>query len=180
MNRFILDENPKAAAEYHCDKHVVKMILEEAQMLSTAHRILDGVETVGQSKSGRKAKRWKLDDDRNDKLYQATHVNHPCTQWSMQTFENYVWSVKLLRYLLDEYQFRYGKKHKCEELYPILRFTPTRISSGPLTQFPQAMPDECKRENPVEGYRDYYIIHKVRFAKWTNRPVPEWFTCSSN
>lgn len=180
MNRFILDENPKAAAEYHCDKHVVKMILEEAQMLSTAHRILDGVETVGQSKSGRKAKRWKLDDDRDDILYQATHVNHPCTQWSMQSFENYVWSVKLLRCLLDEYQFRYGKKHKCEELYPILRFTPQKIASRGLTQFPQAMPDDCKRENPVDGYRQYYIDHKARFAKWTDRSVPEWFTCSSN
>jgi hypothetical protein len=175
MNRFILDENPKAAAEYHCDKHVVKMILEEAQMLSTAHRILDGVETVGQSKSGRKAKRWKLDDDRDDILYQATHVNHPCTQWSMYNSENYIWSVSLLRCLLDEYQHRYGKSHKCENLYPTLRFLPQCIDGGYLTQFPQAMPDECKHENPVNGYRSYYINHKARFAKWTNRDVPGWF-----
>lgn len=178
MNRFILDEDPYVAAMYHCDKHVVKMILEECQMLCSAHRILDGVETIGQSKTGRKAKRWVLDDSRNDKLYQATHVNHPCTQWSMESFDNYVWSVKLLRCLLDEYEYRYGKKHKCEELYPILRFTPQRIANRGLTQFPQAMPDECKRENPVDGYRTYYIEHKKRFAKWTSREVPGWFLAS--
>ena len=42
MNIFYLHENPEICAEYHCDKHVVKMILETAQMLSTAHRIIDG------------------------------------------------------------------------------------------------------------------------------------------
>ena len=180
MNRFVLHEDPQIAAEFHCDKHVVKMILEETQMLSTAHRILDGAEFVGQSKSGRKAKRWKLDDSRDDILYQATHVNHPCTQWSMYTTSNYIWSVSLLRCLLDEYQFRYGKTHKCEGLYNTLRFLPQTIISGVLSPFPQAMPDDCKRDNPVDGYRSYYINHKARFAKWTNRQTPEWFLCSSN
>ena len=175
MNRFILDKDPLIAAEYHCDKHVVKMILEECQMLCTAHRILDGVEVEGMSKSGRKAKRWVIDDYRNDKLYQATHMNHPCTQWSMFTTNNYTWSVSLLRCLLDEYKFRYKKDHKCEELYPFLQRLPHNIRSGPLTPFPQAMPDECKRDNPVDGYRNYYITHKAGFAKWTSRDVPEWF-----
>jgi hypothetical protein len=176
MNRFVLHEDPQLAAEYHCDKHVVKMILEESQMLSTAHRILDGEETIGQSKSGRKAKRWKIGDTHRDAvLYQATHVNHPCTQWSMYNAENYIWSVSLLRCLLDEYQFRYGKKHKCEELYPTLQFLPQKIANGKRTEFPQAMPDECKDADPIKGYRNYYITHKARFAKWTNRTVPEWF-----
>jgi hypothetical protein len=175
MNRFILDKDPRTAAEYHCDKHVVKMILEESQMLSTAHRIIDGVETVGKSKTGRNVKRWILNDNRNDKIYQATHVNHPCTQWSMQTNNNYTWSVLLLRYLLDEYKYRYKKEHKCEELYPVLCRLPKNINTGPLTLFPQAMPDDCKRDNPVDGYRTYYIEHKKRFAKWTGREVPDWF-----
>ena len=180
MNIFFLDKNPQIAAEYHCDKHVVKMILEECQMLCTAHRILDGTEMIGQSKSGRKVKRWIIDDQRNDILYQATHVNHPCTQWSMYNSENYIWSVSLLRCLLDEYQYRYGKKHKCEELYPTLKFLPRMIPGGYLTMFPQAMPDDCKRDNPVDGYRNYYINHKARFARWTNRSIPEWFCCSSS
>ena len=178
MNRFILDKDPVAAAQQHCDKHVVKMILEECQMLSTAHRILDGIQIVGQSKSGRKAKRWKLYGSREDILYQATHVNHPCTQWSMQTNNNYNWSVCLLAALLKEYQYRYKKQHKCSALFETLSKPPNNIAVGPLTQFPQAMPDECKKDDPVEGYRTYYINHKVRFAKWTNRQTPEWFHVS--
>jgi hypothetical protein len=178
MNRFILDTDPATAAMYHCDKHVVKMILEESQMLSTAHRIIDGVEVAGKSKTGRNVKRWTLTDERNESLYQATHVNHPCTQWSMQTNNNYNWSVCLLSDLLKEYTYRYGKRHKCGELFDLLSKPPRNISFGPLTQFPQAMPEDCKREKAVDGYRAYYINHKARFAKWTNRSVPDWFTCS--
>ena len=181
MNRFILDEDPQIAAEYHCDKHVVKMILEECQMLSTAHRILDGAEELGKSKTGRNVKRWILPDSRDKILYQATHVNHPCTQWAMATSANYMWSVSLLCCLLDEYAYRYGKHHKCEELYPILQKPPKNIMSANRTWFPQAMPDDCKSiNNPVDGYRKYYIEHKARFAKWTSRPTPEWFVCSSS
>jgi len=178
MNRFILDEDPQIAAEYHCDKHVVKMILEEAQMLSTAHRILDGKEYIGQSKSGRKAKRWILPDERETILYSATHVNHPCTQWSMHTSANYIWGVSLFTCLLEEYSYRYGKEHKCAALYPTLQKLPKNIMSANRTWFPQAMPDDCKRENPVDGYRTYYIEHKKRFAKWSNRPTPGWFDVS--
>jgi hypothetical protein len=178
MNRFILDEDPQIAAEYHCDKHVVKMIVEECQMLCTAHRILDGIEIGGQSKSGRKAKRWVLPDSRETTLYHATHVNHPCTQWSMFTSENYVWSVSLLQCLLDEYTYRYGKHHKCEQLFPHLQKLPKNIVLGKQTTFPQAMPDECKHDNPVVAYRKYYIEHKKRFAKWTSREVPGWFLAS--
>jgi hypothetical protein len=178
MNRFILDKDPITAAQQHCDKHVVKMILEEAQMLSTAHRIIDGIEVAGKSKTGRNVKRWKLEDERDNSLYQATHVNHPCTQWSMQTNNNYKWSVGLLEALLNEYTYRYGKKHKCGELFDMLTILPRNIPFGPLTEFPQAMPDECKRADPVDGYRDYYINHKARFAKWTNRLTPDWFKCS--
>jgi len=181
MNRFVLDEDPYVAAMYHCDKHVVKMILEECQMLSTAHRILDGAEELGKSKTGRNVKRWVLPDSRDKILYQATHVNHPCTQWAMATSANYMWSVSLLCCLLDEYAYRYGKHHKCEELYPILQKPPKSIMSANRTRFPQAMPDDCKSiNNPVDGYRKYYIEHKARFAKWTSRPTPEWFVCSSN
>ena len=178
MNRFILDKDPITAAQYHCDKHVVKMILEECQMLSSAHRILDGVEAAGLSKTGRNVKRWILPDARETTLYHATHVNHPCTQWSMQTNNNYNWSVCLLGALLKEYQHRYGKSHKCGELFDMLSKPPRNIPVGPLTQFPQAMPDDCKRENPVDGYRTYYIDHKKRFAKWTDRETPGWFLAS--
>ena len=187
MNRFILDKDPITAAKYHCDKHVVKMILEECQMLSSAHRVLDGKQVIEKNyvkgsmpPRFRNVTRWKLNDDRDHMLYKATHVNHPCTQWSMQTNNNYNWSVCLLDALLKEYTHRYGKAHKCGALFSTLSRPPMNIPVGPLTLFPQAMPDDCKHDNPVYGYRNYYINHKARFAKWTNRSVPEWFTCSSN
>jgi hypothetical protein len=174
MNRFILHTDARLAAQMHCDKHVVKMILEEAQMLSTAHRLLDGVQFVDSS-SGRRIKRWKLDDSRDSILYKATHVGHPCTQWSMMTNNNYIWSYCLLDSLLDEYTFRYGKHHKTEELMSVLKTPPNNIPFGPLTTFPQAMPDECKLPNSVDAYRKYYLEKKKSFAKWSNREVPEWW-----
>jgi hypothetical protein len=83
MNIFYLDEDPKICAQYHCDKHVVKMIIEYAQLLSTAHRVLDGFEGYGASKSGnRQVKIWTLHDSRDEILYKATHVNHPSNIWT--------------------------------------------------------------------------------------------------
>jgi hypothetical protein len=150
------------------------MILEEAQMLSTAHRILDGEEYTDAS-SGRKIKRWRLNDDRDLTLYKATHVGHPCTQWIMQSSDNYVWATQLFRALLNEYRYRYNRIHKSEMLWKILSHKPNSLKNGPAYEFPQAMPDDCKRPDPIEGYRTYYINHKARFAKWTNRETPEWF-----
>lgn len=180
MNIFALDENPKIAAQLHCDKHVVKMILESAQLLSTAHRIIDGVPYEGSSRSGRKAKRWKLNDERDDILYQATHINHPCAVWCRETDQNYNWLYNLFLELMNEYTHRYGKIHKCADMLQRLNVFPNNIARGNRTSFPQAMPDDCKRENPIDGYRAYYIIHKKRFAVWTRREVPMWFLKTTN
>jgi hypothetical protein len=175
MNRFVLHDHPMMAAQMHCDKHVVKMILEEAQMLSTAHRLLDGKEYTDQSANGRRIKRWFLEDRREQILYKATHVKHPCTVWSMQSDSNYFWSVQLFEGLLKEYKYRYGKEHKTGELLETLKQKPKNIAIGTLIPFPQAMPDNCKRNDPVDGYRTYYIEHKKDFAKWTKRSQPEWW-----
>ena len=113
MNIFFIDPNPTQAAEWMVDKHVVKMILESAQLLSTAHRILDGVEYQGQSQSGRKARRWKLLDQRENVLYSATHINHPSAVWCRASVENYNWLVDHFYALMGEYTYRYNKQHKC-------------------------------------------------------------------
>ena len=84
MNIFYLSHNTQECAEMHVDKHVVKMILEYSQLLSTAHRVLDGVEYIDNS-SGRKIKRWKLNWSAfEDTLYKATHINHPSAVWCRQ------------------------------------------------------------------------------------------------
>lgn len=179
MNIFALDNCPQTAAQYHCDKHVVKMILEYAQLLSTAHRLLDGKEVEGKTATGRKVKRWTLSDSEADaRMLLASHVNHPCAVWTRHSKENYEWLYQLMVNLMQEYTYRYGKIHSIEKrCRTILATPPKNIKSDCLTELPQAMPDHCKISNqPVPAYRSYYNIEKKRFAKWTKRPRPRWFT----
>ena len=160
MNIFYLDRDPEIAAQMMCDKHVVKMILESAQMLSTAHRVLDG-------------------DERADKagMYKMTHKNHPSTIWARSSIENYVWLYEHMDALMGEYTYRYGKKHATERLHGPLYRTPMHIHEMPMgfTDPPQCMPDYCKNEDVVTAYHKYYIMEKSDFATWKRRDKPEWF-----
>ena len=181
MNIFYLDHNPVEAARSHLDKHVVKMILEYAQLLSTAHRVLDGVLTVGLSKSGRKRKQYVLNDERDQVLYSATHINHPSAVWVRQNKANYDYLYALFVSTCDEYTHRYGKTHLTDsKLREVLHEFPKNIYSddklhvwhGPTP----AMPDECKiAGDHIASYRKYYIDKKADMAMWTNREPPEWF-----
>ena len=177
MNIFFLDRNPRLAAEYHCDKHVVKMILESAQLLSTAHRILDGQLVGGKSKTGRNVKRWILNDNRETVLYQAGHVNHPSAVWVRSNIDHYRYLYDLLQFLTDEYTYRYKKDHKCAQLIPALFTSPINIDcDSPWQDPPQAMPEDVKvAGDPVTAYRNYYINYKNGFAKWTRRDKPDWW-----
>jgi hypothetical protein len=184
MNIFYLDNDPRTCAEMHNDKHCIKMILEYAQLLSTAHRVLDGTMSVGLSDSGRKQTRYVLPDDRESKLYSATHINHPSAIWCRQSYANYVWLSKLLTELCREYTYRYGKIHKVEasgleeELaYPPMNIAPTTVR---FTEPTPAMPDEVKvAGDSIASYRNYYINNKTHLASWqgkfNSRPVPNWF-----
>ena len=92
MNIFHLDQDPVVAAESMCDKHVVKMIVEYAQLMSTAHRVLDGEEYYDKTKNGRRIKRWRLKPAAQERLlYKASHVNHPSNIWTRQSNKNYRW-----------------------------------------------------------------------------------------
>jgi hypothetical protein len=175
MNIFYLHEDTKECAKQHLDKHVVKMILEYAQLLSTAHRLLDGYEYEGKSISGRKAMRWKLADQREDNLYMASHMKHPSGIWCRETSGNYLWLYNLWRDLMKEYTFRYGKHHVAEKLIPFLDNLPTNIKNGKITPMPQCMPEQYKVPDSIQAYKNYYIGDKQRFAVWTNRPIPEWY-----
>lgn len=179
MNIFILDLDVTKCAEYHVDKHTVKMITELSQILSTAHRLLDGEQYVGLSKSGRKAKRWKLNDSTRDSvIYSATHINHPCAVWVRHSKENYVYTYNLLVALCSEYTHRYGKVHKTflTELGSILKDTPKNIRSVGLTPFARAMPDEYRHADAVAAYRTYYKHGKSHLHNWKNRNTPDWIT----
>ena len=180
MNLFVLDRDPVKAARLQCDKHVVKMIVESAQMLSTVHRVLDGVETRRPSKSGKTmSKYWTLPDSREDIFYKAVHMHHPCTVWTAESNSNYNWHYVHFISLCDEYTYRYGKVHSTDALLrkALLR-PPFNISFGPLTRQPLAMSSnpECMIEDVVKSYRAFYQTKQERFKMvWTKRKIPEWF-----
>jgi len=183
MNIFYLDKNPQRCAQMHVDKHCVKMILEYAQLLSTAHRVLDGVLTVGLSQSGRKQQRYILSDERQQMLYSATHINHPSAVWVRQSTANYMWLAELLEECCREYSYRYGKIHKVESsgLMQILKNVfPINISDKPFTEPTPAMPDECKVPgDALQSYRNYYVMNKGHLWSWkgkiNSRSEPQWF-----
>jgi hypothetical protein len=180
MNLFVLDNNPVIAAQQQCDKHVPKMIVESAQMLSTVHRMLDGTMERRPSKSGKvQVQYWKLEDEREDILYKACHFNHPCTIWTRESMHNYRWHYLHFTALCDEYTYRYGKKHLTDiKLRGPLQKTPNNIPVKKMTQFKLAMKSnpECMMECPIESYRAFYQTKQHRFNMvWTKRKVPEWF-----
>lgn len=184
MNIFYLNSDPKLCAQMHNSKHCIKMILEYSQLLSTAHRVLDGKVVVGVSKTGRKQTKYVLSDDRESVLYSATHIGHPSAVWVRQSVQNYMWLTNLLKELCKEYTFRYGKVHKCERdgLVKMLHdCIPNNIPLDKMfTEPTPAMPDDVKvAGNSIQSYKNYYIRNKTHLASWkgkvNSRPVPEWF-----
>jgi hypothetical protein len=176
MNIFYLDHNPKRCAEMHVDKHCVKMILEYAQLLSTAHRVIDGTESICLSKTGRRQKRYVLSDERESVLYSATHINHPSAVWVRQRESHYRWLFTLWVELMDEYTYRYGKNHACERLFGYLNKPPTNIEFGGGFDEPTpAMPDQYKvAGNSIQSYKNYYLGDKRRMFSWKKRNQPSW------
>lgn len=202
MNIFFLDRNPTKAAEYHVDKHVVKMIQETAQLLSTAHRLLDGVWkkqvltpamyrnlcTLGWSGPvDYKAlllpgehiefsaeRNWEIAGKRT---MMATHAWHPSAAWVRLSSSNYLWLYQLFQALCVEKEHRYpGDANQTLKQYgDFLAIPPKNILAGDFIDPPLAMHVVFKTDDPVDSYRNYYVGDKYRFAKWTNRNVPRWF-----
>ena len=152
MNIFVLDEDVKKCARYHCDKHVVKMILESAQLLCSAY-YHTGEEILSP--------------------YKLTHKNHPCTKWVRESLSNWLWLRDLGLALYDEYKYRYNnKKHKSGEI--IKQLPIPLLNDYGLTKRPQAMPIQYMDINTVQAYRNYYIGDKQHLIKYTKRETPNW------
>ena len=183
MNIFVLSSDPVDAAQMHCDRHVIKMILESGQMLCAAHWI-GWRRHLGSDKP---MKRVELDGWLRGNIpqhlqppWKVTHEHHPCTQWTQHARQNYVWHSKMGLALCEEYTRRYGKIHKCETVHRWLeKNMPPMFETAQdaMTQHAICMPDAYKVvDDPVESYRNYYREDKVRFAKWKNTSEPIWFT----
>ena len=159
----------------HVDKHCVKMILEYAQLLSTSHRVLDGIQSRGISKTGRRQTRYSIPDNRESSLYSATHVNHPSAIWARHSSSNYAWLFDMFVSLMEEYTHRYGKVHATSRLTKDLSCAPKNIAEGSFTQPTPAMPEEYKVfGDSIKSYRNYYLGEKRRMFSWKRREVPAW------
>lgn len=173
MNIFFFDRDPVVCAQMHCDKHVVKMILEYAQLLSTAHRVIDGI-SVGKVLT-------LADRCMNDSLYKATHVNHPSAKWVRHSKSNYAWLYSLLVAVCDEYSYRYEKIHLTDtKLRDMLSSSPRNIDDSGFSSPWRAMPDQYKVDRGTDlycelSYQKYFIGEKRHIAKWTGREEPIWF-----
>lgn len=157
LNIFVLDRDTETCARYHADRHVVKMILESAQMLCTV-----------------------LNENGLPAPYRPTHRHHPCTLWAGRSLSNWLWLRGLALALNDEYRYRFesGRDHASAEVARSLPQPP--IPDRGLTEFAQAMPDRYRvPADPVEAYRRFYIGEKAAFAAWTRRPVPDWFRAAA-
>lgn len=156
MNIFFLDWDVEKNAQYHCDKHVVKMILETAQLLCGVHHMTDH-STV-------------------QIPYKLSHKNHPCAIWARESLTNYLYLGELGLELCREYTHRYGKIHKSQEIIEWCLINKPQIQDVGFTTPPKAMPEEYKTEDVIESYRKYYLGAKKTFLSWKERQIPEWVT----
>jgi hypothetical protein len=162
LNIFILDYDKKKCAQYHVDKHIVKMPLEVAQLLSTAIKLT--------AKEGllKEASMYA------DILYKPTHKNHPCSIWARQTRQNFLWLCDLGDELGLEYTHRYDKIHKSALTIKTARFFSNIFPNDKLTPFAQAMPEKYKNSDAVKAYRNYYLGDKKHLFSYKNREFPYW------
>lgn len=184
MNIFTTNDCPVISAHEMCDKHVVKMIVEYAQLMSTAHRVLDGKEYYDKTKAGRRIKRW-LHPDKflENNLYKASHIKHPSGIWCRSTTGNYDWLYNHFIASCEEYTHRYGRTHLTfTKLADTFLTHPKNLPNGPRQEFAVAIAaDQTCRQipgfdslKPVDKYKQY-IINDKPFAVWTSRQPPNWF-----
>jgi hypothetical protein len=170
MNIFVINSCPIQSAIEHCDKHCIKQIVEQFQMLGSAV-----------IRHGATPEEMPL-TSKGTPLKGGYHY-HPCTVWLGESRENFIWSYTHALALCKEYTFRYGKIHACEKGIRHLTSMENKIPSSKQTKFAIAIADTmlCRKDpnfnidNPVECYKLYYKYDKRYFAKWTKRQTPEWF-----
>jgi hypothetical protein len=153
MNIFLLDQDIELCARYHCDQHVVKMILESVQILCTALSKLE-----------------------IDTPYKPTHVNHPCVLWAGESYDNFLWLKDLTLCLNDEYRYRFDKTVDHRSIEVLRSISAHRYARHGLTPFAQAMPEKYRIPgDAVTAYRQFYSAEKRHFARWSGREKPGWF-----
>ena len=165
MNIFVLHKNPRLCAQYHCDKHVLKQIPDIAKILCTVMRE-NGI-PYG---------------------YTSGNKNHPCVRWVAEADSNFVWLRELGLELCKEYGYRYEKGAADHASEGIIRnaylkslesMSKLKKASNleEITLPPLCIPDYLKLDDPIQAYRQYYLVEKADLLSYTKRNVPEWITC---
>jgi len=152
MNIYVLSRDVAEAARYHVDRHVAKMIVESAQILCTV-----------------------LYDTGVSAPYRPTHRHHPAVRWAQASLANWRWSRALALALNDEYRYRFRRPHDHRSAIVIRSLPEPDLPDRGLTPFAQIMPEPNRRDDPVAAYRAFYAAEKAHLARWTRRPVPEWW-----
>jgi len=188
VNIFVLDLNFQLNAQYHVDRHVVKMPSEAAQMLGTAYRLTHGEEldVYVLFSDGFHLKKWWLIDSDEYRLSKGNiyldrwkvmgvgYPHHPCTQWVLASKANFRWLQQYALALNAEWKYRYGHTKNHASINRMIQTPTPDIPDIELTLFAQAMPDECKDSDPVIAYRNYYSKHKGHLFAWKKRSKPDW------
>jgi len=152
LNIFFLDEDVTLCAQYHCNAHVVKMILESTQMLCTV-----------------------LHSHALAAPYRSTHVKHPCVVWAGESLDNWRWLRVLVVELNKEYQYRFEHEAPHRSVNVALTLVEPPIPSFGITERPQIMPGQYQVSgDPVAAYRNFYLGEKRHLLKYSRRAVPEW------
>ena len=173
MNMFITDVEHKNNLLNYCDVHVRKMITEQAQMLSTAHRVLDGVKgtLLVYSKKDKKfilkqygsVLRHLGEEGSTPALYLKTHENHPNSLWVRESILNYRYAYHLFITMFDEYEYRFGKKHESSKLRHDLKQVPRNLKNIKMTPF---VWDQSYQyiNNVTDAYKKIFID---KFREWS-------------
>lgn len=167
MNQFILDHDPRLSAQYHCDKHVNKLIVELFQMFGSTLRRYDAPEErLPLTKAGKRLK--------------GGYHYHPVTRWIGDNRQNFLWSIIHALALCGEYEIRYKKTHSCGPKILSMAEFASDIPDGSITEWPQCFGKENEylvHQEPVIGYRNYYNIVKSQAMKveWNYGASPDWY-----
>lgn len=174
MNLFVVDYDPVKAAQALPDKHVVKMCVENAQMLAVALGPLHGYG-------------WGHIRKKDGSFYsERAHFNHPSTKWVRECHANTAWAIVHGLALCHEYMLRYDKIHAAVVAH-LDSATLFKAHAGSLSQwkevkeFARAMPDSIKNDKTIDSVQAYrkYVVEYKPWATWKlQHRRPEWW-CTS-
>jgi hypothetical protein len=162
VNIFFLDDDPARAAEYSCDSHACKMVLESAQIMSTVHWIADC--STAEALYGRCT------------VYAPTHPSHPSVRWAARSLSNWRWLREHCLALSAERLWRFPGYNHHNSTAVAYRMPEPAIADLGLTEFAVGFKSELEYPGDVvQAYRRYYALEKRHLASWTRRGAPAWW-----